>query len=100
MRWSTAAAAATFVGLVALLGGACGDPGAAGSCETSTDCAAQPSFGPICVDGRCLECVVDGDCKPGFVCRTSRCVPRPECAQNADCPAGRICANERCVVPP
>jgi peptidoglycan-associated lipoprotein len=71
-----------------------------GECKSSADCATQEGFGKICIDGRCQECGQDGDCKAGFVCRTNKCVPKPQCAADADCPAGQTCQGERCVARP
>jgi peptidoglycan-associated lipoprotein len=68
-----------------------------GECKTSQDCLAQEGFGKICVEGRCQECGQDSDCKEGFVCRSNKCVPKPECQADADCGPGRRCENERCV---
>jgi len=69
-----------------------------GECKTSKDCEGQEGFGKVCVEGRCQECGADADCKAGFVCRTNKCVPKPECAKDADCGDGKKCQNERCVV--
>lgn len=69
-----------------------------GECKTSADCADQQGYGKVCVEGRCQECAADADCKDGFVCRTNRCVPKPQCASNADCPQGQLCQNDKCVV--
>lgn len=68
-----------------------------GECRSSADCAAESGLGSVCVEGRCQECGADGDCKAGFVCRSWKCLPRPECADDADCPEGKACASERCV---
>jgi peptidoglycan-associated lipoprotein len=68
-----------------------------GECKTSQDCLAQEGFGKVCVEGRCQECAADADCRDGFVCRSSRCVPKPQCGADADCPAGQRCEGERCV---
>lgn len=95
------AAAAALGAAAALFAPGCGGSDAApadGSCRTATDCPSQ-SYGRACVDGRCVECGVDADCKEGFVCRTTRCVPKPQCAKNADCPEGLVCRDDRCVVP-
>ena len=70
-----------------------------GECKTSQDCAEQQGFGKVCVEGRCQECASDSDCKDGFVCRTNKCVPKPQCAKDADCPQGQRCENDRCVGP-
>jgi|SRR5690242_8858159 len=68
-----------------------------GECKTSDDCKDQQGYGKVCVQGRCQECGADGDCKAGFVCRDSKCAPRPECESNADCPGGGQCQNGRCA---
>jgi peptidoglycan-associated lipoprotein len=68
-----------------------------GECKTSQDCLAQEGYGKICVDGRCQECGKDSDCKDGFVCRSNKCVPKPQCQGDADCGPGQRCENERCV---
>jgi peptidoglycan-associated lipoprotein len=73
-----------------------------GECKTSDDCSAQEGYGKTCVEGRCQECGLDTDCKAGFVCRSLKCVPRPECERNDDCPAGKACEAGKCmtVAPP
>ncbi len=68
-----------------------------GECHSSADCAAEGGLGSVCVEGRCQECGADADCKTGFVCRSWKCIPRPECAADADCPDGKACESERCV---
>ncbi|MGA8891821.1 MAG: OmpA family protein [Anaeromyxobacteraceae bacterium] len=73
-----------------------------GECKSSTDCAEQEGYGKTCVEGRCQECGQDTDCKAGFVCRSLKCVPRPECERNDDCPSGKACEAGKCmtVAPP
>jgi len=73
-----------------------------GECKTSEDCSAQEGYGKTCVEGRCQECGQDTDCKAGFVCRSLKCVPRPECERSDDCPAGKACQSGKCmtVAPP
>jgi peptidoglycan-associated lipoprotein len=68
-----------------------------GECKSSQDCVGQEGFGKICVEGRCQECGADSDCKEGFVCRTNKCVPKPQCQGDADCGPGQRCENDRCV---
>lgn len=68
-----------------------------GECKSSEDCRDQEGFGKVCVDGRCQECGKDADCREGFVCRTNKCVPKPQCQADADCGSGQRCENERCV---
>jgi peptidoglycan-associated lipoprotein len=71
-----------------------------GECKSSADCAAQEGYGKVCVEGRCQECSADADCKAGFVCRTNKCVPKPQCGADADCATGQLCQGERCVPNP
>ncbi len=85
----------TVVGVAALSG--CPAKPKNGECKSSADCAAQEGFGKVCVQGRCQECGADADCREGFVCRTNKCVPKPQCAADADCGSGQRCENERCV---
>jgi len=91
---------AVAIALSALAVTGCPKPPANGECKTSADCANQEGFGKVCVDGRCQECAADADCKEGFVCRTNKCVPKPQCAADADCAAGQVCRDERCVPKP
>ena len=88
----------TLVGLATLAG--CPAKPKNGECKSSQDCLAQEGYGKVCVEGRCQECAVDADCKEGFVCRTNKCVPKPQCQADADCPSGQRCENDRCVAPP
>jgi peptidoglycan-associated lipoprotein len=68
-----------------------------GECKTSDECAAQEGYGKTCVEGRCQECGLDTDCKAGFVCRSLKCVPRPECERSDDCPVGKACEAGKCM---
>ena len=68
-----------------------------GECRSSADCAAEAGLGAVCVEGRCQECGADADCRAGFVCRSWKCIPRPECSVDAACPNGKECEAERCV---
>ncbi len=68
-----------------------------GECKTSQDCQGQEGFGKVCIEGRCQECGTDADCKDGFVCRSNKCVPKPQCQADGDCPSGQRCENEKCV---
>lgn len=68
-----------------------------GECRSSADCAAEAGLGAVCVEGRCQECGADADCRAGFVCRSWKCIPRPECSVDGDCPSGHECEAERCV---
>jgi peptidoglycan-associated lipoprotein len=84
------------VGLTTLAG--CPSKPKNGECKSSQDCADQEGYGKVCVEGRCQECGADTDCKDGFVCRTNKCVPKPQCAKDTDCPSGQLCQNDKCVV--
>jgi peptidoglycan-associated lipoprotein len=89
--------ASSFPVLTALLLAGCPTKPKQGECKTSADCAGQEGYGKVCIEGRCQECGADSDCKAGFACRESRCVPKPQCAADADCPAGQPCQDGRCV---
>ena len=51
----------------------------------------------VCVNGTCMECATDANCKEGFICRDNACVPKPECTTDAECTGGLVCRNEKCV---
>ncbi len=70
------------------------------ACGTSAECAAQAAHGQVCVGGLCRECGADADCSAGFVCRQSKCVPKPQCQADADCAKGQVCEAGKCVAPP
>lgn len=65
-------------------------------CENDDHCKADGRT-EVCVNGMCQECGKDGDCKAGFVCKESKCTPKPECAATEDCQAGFKCQGEKCV---
>src|SRR5512141_348259 len=85
----------TFVGVAALSG--CPAKPKSGACTSSAACASQESFGKICIEGRCQEGGTAADCREGFVCRSNKCVPKPQGQGDKDCPQGQRCENERCV---
>jgi peptidoglycan-associated lipoprotein len=87
--------AVTIAGATALSG--CPAKPKNGECKSSADCASQEGYGKVCVQGRCQECGTDADCREGFVCRTNKCVPKPQCQGDADCGKGQRCENDRCV---
>ena len=87
--------ALSVVGVLAL--GGCPPKLKQGECKTSQDCLKQEGAGKVCVEGRCQECAVDGDCREGFVCRENACVPKPQCTTDDQCPPGQSCQDERCV---
>lgn len=51
----------------------------------------------VCVQGQCVECGADNNCKQGFVCQANKCVPKPECTTNSNCPSGQRCAAGKCT---
>jgi peptidoglycan-associated lipoprotein len=51
----------------------------------------------VCVQGQCVECALDENCKPGFSCQQNKCVPKSECKSAADCGAGKRCDAGKCV---
>ena len=88
---------ATF-GLVASLWSLTGCPGPKpGECKATDDCKGQQDFATsICIEGKCVECGGDADCKAGFVCQAQKCLPKPECARTEDCGTGKICRDQKC----
>jgi len=89
---------------------ACPSPPKNGECKSSKDCEAQAGFGKVCVQGRCVECAADADCRPGFTCAAGTCQPKPaetssalpqkpkaECAADGDCGPGKACQAGACV---
>ncbi|MFZ5471344.1 MAG: OmpA family protein [Myxococcota bacterium] len=63
-------------------------------CESDEHCK---EHGEVCVQGQCVECATDENCKSGFVCEGNKCVPKPECVSDADCGTGKACRNGKCV---
>ena len=51
----------------------------------------------VCVQGQCQECAADTQCKGGFVCDQSKCVPKPECTTDTSCPGGGKCKAGKCA---
>jgi peptidoglycan-associated lipoprotein len=64
-------------------------------CSSDENCATK---GEVCVQGQCRECATDQNCKPGFVCDLSRCVPKPECVSDTGCGSGKKCKEGKCAV--
>ena len=52
----------------------------------------------VCVQGQCLECAGNDNCKPGFVCDQNKCVPKPECTSDGACGEGKKCRAGKCQV--
>jgi peptidoglycan-associated lipoprotein len=66
-------------------------------CDNDTNCNTDGHKG-VCIDGACQECGKDGDCASGFVCRSNKCVPKPECESDAQCPNPKVCRGEKCIL--
>jgi peptidoglycan-associated lipoprotein len=68
-------------------------------CKNDDHCAERDGevVNYVCVEGTCVECAVDGDCRDGFICRDNACVPEPECATDTDCSGNLVCRAEKCV---
>jgi peptidoglycan-associated lipoprotein len=65
-------------------------------CENDQHCQEK---GEVCVEGQCQECATNANCKEGFICQGSKCVPAgPECTTDSQCP-GRICEAGKCADP-
>ena len=85
-----------LLALVAVAGGAGCKP-AYPKCDNDTNCNTDGHKG-VCIDGACQECGKDGDCAAGFVCRSNKCVPKPECESDAQCPSPKVCRGDKCVL--
>ncbi len=64
-------------------------------CENDANCKDNNE---VCVQGQCVECAVNANCKPGFVCDANKCVPKPECMKDGDCKDGKKCKLGKCAV--
>jgi peptidoglycan-associated lipoprotein len=64
-------------------------------CESDENCKEK---GEVCVQGQCQECATTANCKEGFVCEASKCVPKPECTSDAACGEGKKCSQGKCAV--
>lgn len=70
---------------------------APGTCNATDDCKGQQDFATsVCVEGKCVECGADADCKAGFVCQAQKCLPKPECTRADDCGTGKSCREGKC----
>jgi peptidoglycan-associated lipoprotein len=88
-------------------------------CNNDENCKEQRE---VCVQGQCVECATDGQCKANFTCQANKCVPRPpecrpgdnkcgpgkrcdeagkcvtaECDPSKPCRPGSTCQDGRCV---
>ena len=76
-----------------------------GTCTAVTELCtdrAQCGAGKVCADGRCVAtCTADGQCAPGFLCRTALgvCGAKAEvCLHTSDCRSqDRVCVDDACV---
>jgi len=50
----------------------------------------------VCVQGQCVECAGDQNCKAGFICQGNKCVPKGECTSDANCGPGQKCRDGKC----
>ncbi len=83
---------ATGAALSAILLAGC--PPSYPKCNNDDQCR---DHNEVCVQGQCVECATDANCKQGFVCQANKCVPKPECTTNANCPAGQRCQAGKCT---
>ncbi|MGQ0506876.1 MAG: OmpA family protein [Myxococcaceae bacterium] len=72
------------------------------NCDSDTACA---EHNEVCVQGQCQECATDANCKPGFACEGTKCVPKQSsrgagldapCKSNGDCASGK-CLRNKCA---
>jgi len=68
------------------------------SCETNLNC---PEY-EQCINGTCVMCASDADCREGFVCNyAGLCLPKDgallQCTQSSDCSAGEVCYMGDCT---
>ena len=72
--------------------------------DGNPECRCVPGFTPApdTITGCKPECVIDPDCRMGYVCRANRCAAKPDpcqpnpCGPGAQCnvnPAGQSCLN-------
>src|SRR5207344_2224344 len=67
----------------------------AGACAAPTMCTSSRTCAGLGCDvalATCVECVVDGDCGAGSLCRADVCVPIVACASDRECsPVAEVC---------
>ena len=81
-----------------------------GNCRTDAWCASNTTTGSKCGTGKircrakdhkCVECIVDGDCKSGYKCSASNtCVPSncpTNCSSDLDCLRSDCGSKTRCM---
>jgi peptidoglycan-associated lipoprotein len=85
---------ATVAGIAAATLLLVGCPPSYPKCNNDDQCK---DHNEVCVQGQCVECAGDQNCKPGFVCQANKCVPKSECTSNASCPGGQRCQDGKCT---
>lgn len=70
--------------------GTCAD-----GCAGPEDCV-DPAA-PLCIEGRCGNCMSDDDCFGAATCADARCVPPAECSASRECGVGNVCDAGDCV---
>ena len=88
--------AIVLVGSGLLLALLTGCPPTYPKCNNDEGCKEHSEF---CVQGQCVECAKDANCKEGFTCQANKCVPRPpECQpRSTTCGQGKRCEAGKCV---
>lgn len=75
----------------------CVDGACADGCADDMACADTPET-PTCIDGRCGNCLEDGDCPEGATCSPLRvCVAPDDCERSSQCLSGDVCVDGTCV---
>ncbi len=70
------------------------------NCDSDETCTQQNTT-EVCVQGKCVECATDQNCKPGFSCQANTCAPKPECGPGlSPCGVGKKCSSGKCAVDP
>jgi peptidoglycan-associated lipoprotein len=81
----------------AILLTACPPPKVYPNCDNDQQCQTEGRT-EVCVQGQCVECSTDAQCKQGYSCQNNRCVPPTECAPDRPCAGGQQCTPEgKCV---
>lgn len=62
-------------------------------CASNDQCRAHDE---VCVNGQCVACATDDQCKRGFSCIANKCAPAA-CGPNRPCEAGKSCVADKCV---
>lgn len=67
------------------------------NCDNDETCQTDGNS-EVCIEGRCVECATDSQCKSGFTCQENRCVPPTECDASRPCADGKQCSSAgKCV---